>query len=210
MFDEEYYENGVATGKSIYTNYRWMPERTMPIAENIIKYADLEPGSIILDFGCAKGFLVYAFRAYQMNSFGVDISEYAISHCLDEVRPYVCCIPEMPESLAGEYDLVVAKDVLEHIPAEELPGWIQNISRVAKRFFVIVPLGNNGKFVIDWYDNDPTHVVKQPLEWWVDLLTSSGFDIELATTEMKGIKINYERYEGGNGYIIAKRRRTEP
>ena len=33
-YDEDYFEHGEATGKSCYTNYRWMPTRTL---ENLCK-----------------------------------------------------------------------------------------------------------------------------------------------------------------------------
>ena len=31
-FDEDYYERGAETGKSLYSHYRWMPELTIPMS----------------------------------------------------------------------------------------------------------------------------------------------------------------------------------
>ena len=37
-FDLEYFEQGPMTGKSLYTNYRWLPELTLPMCHHIITY----------------------------------------------------------------------------------------------------------------------------------------------------------------------------
>ena len=79
-FDENYYENGVITGKSCYVNYRWMPELTIKMAHSIIKYLNLNSNVKVLDYGCAKGFLVRALRLLDIDAYGCDISEYAINN----------------------------------------------------------------------------------------------------------------------------------
>ena len=39
-FNEDYYERGAETGKSLYSHYRWMPELTIPMAHHIAKYME--------------------------------------------------------------------------------------------------------------------------------------------------------------------------
>ena len=39
-YDKDYFKNGIASGKSCYSNYRWLPELTIPMAYNIIKYCE--------------------------------------------------------------------------------------------------------------------------------------------------------------------------
>ena len=62
LFDENYFERGVETQTSLYQNYRWMPEQTIPMVMTIIDYLKIQRGATVLDFGCAKGFVVKAFR----------------------------------------------------------------------------------------------------------------------------------------------------
>ena len=50
-FNEDYYERGAETGKSLYSHYRWMPELTIPMAHHIVLYTKLLPKEKILDFG---------------------------------------------------------------------------------------------------------------------------------------------------------------
>ena len=76
-FNEDYYERGAETGKSLYSHYRWMPELTIPMAHHIAKYMDLHESEKVLDFGCAKGFTVKALRLLGYKAFGVDVSQYA-------------------------------------------------------------------------------------------------------------------------------------
>ena len=52
-FDEDYYERGAETGKSLYSHYRWMPELTIPMCHHIAKYLELKEtdkvGLVIID-----------------------------------------------------------------------------------------------------------------------------------------------------------------
>ena len=67
-----------------YGGYRY-DGRWVPVAKDIVEHFDLEPGDRVLDVGCAKGFLVKDLLAEGMDAYGLDISEYALSHCEPEV-----------------------------------------------------------------------------------------------------------------------------
>ena len=73
-YDEDYYENGVQLGISGYANYRWMPSLTIPMAERMIEYLAIKETDKILDFGCAKGFLVKAFTDLGYKCEGVTLA----------------------------------------------------------------------------------------------------------------------------------------
>src|SRR3990172_9695055 len=109
QYDEAYYEGGIMTGKSLYSNYRWMPEATVPMAMTIIDALKIPRGASVLDVGCAKGYLVKALRWLGRNAYGYDVSEYAIAHCDPEVATLVST---EPPSMVPEF--AIAKDVLEH------------------------------------------------------------------------------------------------
>lgn len=70
MYDREYFEYGVETGKSNYQNYRWIPELTIPMAMTIIDLLGIKPNESVLDYGCAKGYLVKALRMLHRNAWG--------------------------------------------------------------------------------------------------------------------------------------------
>jgi ubiquinone/menaquinone biosynthesis C-methylase UbiE len=69
-----------------YGGYRY-DGRWLPVAKDIIGHFGLKPGMRVLDLGCAKGFLVKDFMLAEprLEAFGLDISEYALKHCEEEV-----------------------------------------------------------------------------------------------------------------------------
>jgi 2-polyprenyl-3-methyl-5-hydroxy-6-metoxy-1,4-benzoquinol methylase len=163
LFDEKYFEDGVRHRVSAYENYRWMPERTIREASSIINNIEFETA---LDYGCAKGFMVYALRLLGKEAYGADVSEYAVQNCHPKVKDYLQVI-ENTEQLTGGWDLIIAKDVLEHIPQELIPGVLSELRRRCKTLFVAVPLGDGKRYRIREYEMDVTHVVREPEEWWL-------------------------------------------
>ena len=110
-YDEDYFERGVELGISGYSNYRWIPELTIPMCARIVEYLTISDEDIILDYGCAKGYLVKAFRLLHKRCFGYDASEYALSQVDADTKQYI----SDDLKILGNFDIVIAKDVLEHI-----------------------------------------------------------------------------------------------
>jgi len=208
-FNEDYYERGIEKGVSGYSNYRWIPELTIPLCFRIIEILEIEGDHKVLDFGCAKGYLVKGFRLLHREAYGVDISDYAISQSPAEIRPYLYhmndgdSIPLPPQGLEYDcYDAVVAKDVLEHIPYNKIVGVLQEIRKVSSYVFVVVPLGENGKYNVPAYENDVTHIIREPLEWWKDIFKEANFSVWKAKYKMDYIKSNWAQWEKGNGFFV--------
>ncbi|WP_458011740.1 class I SAM-dependent methyltransferase [Candidatus Solincola sp.] len=88
-----------------------------------------------LDIGCAKGFQVKALRLEGIDAWGIDLSEYAISTAPDEVRPWlkVCSIQEA-DFPAGSFELVLAMELLEHIPLTDIEEVIRKLYFFTSRF----------------------------------------------------------------------------
>lgn len=88
-----------------------------------------------LDVGCAKGFLVQALLRAGVDAWGTDISEYAIGQAPPEVRERLwqadLVNADLPED---EYDLVLALEVLEHIPPGEIAAAVANLRRCTSRY----------------------------------------------------------------------------
>lgn len=211
LFDEDYYERGVERGISLYTNYRWIPELTIPMAANLCETLGIPVGAKVMDFGCAKGYLVHALRLLRRNAWGYDVSVYAMSQSPKEVTDYLFGLMNFVDGedrLPNEdhrypYDWVIAKDVLEHIPEDELQRWLKAIRRSTPKLFVAVPLGDGARYIVPAYERDTTHKIRQPLRWWGDQLMKAGFTLDSMEYRMDGIKENYTQWEEGNGFLIA-------
>ena len=48
-FNEDYYERGAETGKSLYSHYRWIPELTIPMCHHIARYMNLGDDDKVLE-----------------------------------------------------------------------------------------------------------------------------------------------------------------
>lgn len=201
LYDKNYFEYGIETGKSNYSRYRWIPELTIPMAMIMIDYLEIRPEHTILDFGCAKGFLVKAFRWLNRQAYGLDISKYAIENCDSEVKEY--CRKNDPFFLIHErekFHFCIAKDVFEHIELSTLKNFLQ--SGIAHKYFAVIPLGRNSKFIAPANDLDITHVNCLTEGEWIDFFINAGCSIDDFTYRINGIKDSYyEKYPRSHGFF---------
>jgi len=194
-FDKNYFENGVNSGISLYENYKWIPELTIPMANKLIS---LYPKDSFLDFGCAKGFLVKALRLLGAEAYGYDVSKYAISSSDYEVNQYLYG----PDDCLPVVDVCFVKDVLEHISYNELDTILYLIRNICSKCFIIVPFGNDNKYRISEYDLDKTHIIKESERWWDAQFINAGFKIEKFYYRIKGFKDNWLKHFYGNGFYF--------
>lgn len=206
LFNDDYYERGLEKGLSCYSNYRWIPELTIPMCSDMISYLKIGDNETILDYGCAKGYIVKAMRLLHREAYGVDISEYAINAAPKEVSNFLYLINETDSLplIKGQfrYDWVIAKDVLEHIPYESIIDTVKKIRVACKNLFAIVPLGENGKYVVPAYELDVTHHIRENLSWWEKTFKDCGFKIKSSTYSAGHIKSNWSDWDKGNGFLV--------
>ncbi len=194
-YNRDYYENGIIKGLSCYENYRWIPELTYPMAHAIVNLLKIEKKHKVLEFGCAHGFLVKALNDFNIETYGVDISDYAISNGPAQIRDKLALLKDdtiedviKSFNVNSKFDYVIAKDVFEHIKPDKLKKILIDLSKITKNLFVVVPLGDNGKYRIDSYELDKTHVIAENEKWWNDLFTHNNFKVEFFSHKIEGIK----------------------
>jgi SAM-dependent methyltransferase len=202
LFDHDYYENGIKKGISGYENYKWMPTRSIPEAISIIENINFDS---VLDFGCAKGFLVYALNLLGKNAIGVDISKYALDNSLQQVKDKVFFLDKKLSEMNIFTDLLIAKDVLEHIPENEIDDVLLEFYKVSKQVFLVIPLGDNDSFRIREYEIDKTHVTKKDEEWWFSKIKKAGFKLKYFNYTFGNVKEKWIDYKYGNGFFILEK-----
>jgi len=196
QFTKDYYEDGVRKHISGYEDYKWMPTRSIPEALDIQSNFEFKT---CVDYGCAKGFLVNALRIVGCDAWGEDISEYAVENCHPNVSDYV----SLPNDKV--YDLLICKDVLEHIEVEDIPSVLQKFKKKSKQFFFVIPLGDDDRFRIREYEVDITHVTKKDEEWWIKMFESQGLELVKFSYSLGSIKEKWiEPYPHGNGFFILR------
>ena len=207
-YDEDYFEHGVSKGVSGYMHYRWMPEMTLRMVHHMIQKLGLKPTEKILDFGCAKGFLVHAMRILDIPCFGVDISGYAIKKSPQEVQGFCRQITDVADLASDDnsYKWVIAKDVLEHLTIAEIDSFLETTAKISKKLFIAVPLGKDdtsGDFVIPSYNLDKTHITIKTFNWWVAKFEAFGWRLDEAKYTFPGMKENWIDVDAqGNGFFI--------
>ena len=210
VFNKDYFNDGIAKGISCYENYRWIPELTYPMANSFYTFLNLNKNSNVLEYGCANGFLVKCLKDFGVNAYGIDISDYAIANCPRDISKNVSVITNNNLSKAikkinfkkKNFDWVISKDVFEHIKPSDLNIILKQISRITKKMFVIVPLGDNNKYRIKQYHLDKTHIVIKNEEWWLQLFKKNNFKIEDLSYKVDGIKDKWYKYNKyGNGFF---------
>lgn len=210
-YDEDYFERGVQTQKSGYQNYSWLPELTIKMAHHLVQLLPIKHGEKVLDFGCAKGFLVKALRLLDVDAYGVDVSEYAIDRVDPQVRGLCTriCGPQDPRCFNRDYDWMVSKDVFEHLTEAQLSELLQLARGRVKHMFAAIPIGKDDSkgFIIPEYDRDITHVTMEPLHWWMELFQKNGWNVDSATHSFRGVKDSWTAaWPHGNAFFVVSRR----
>jgi len=208
-YDKDYYENGVAKGISGYENYRWIPELTYPMAYSICKSLKIKKSDKVLEYGCAHGFLVKALNDFNIDTYGVDISSYALSKVDPGIKKKTKLLKNnnIKSSLKKmgvkfKFNHVISKDVFEHIDPKALRKILKEISKITKELFVVVPLGDNGKYRIASYAGDKTHIIAEDENWWKKLFIENKFKIKSFSYSVEGIKDKwYTVHAKGNGFF---------
>lgn len=160
IFDAEYYRTGFG-GPPYERSKHWL-EFFGGIADQIIR--SLRPQNVF-DAGCGWGFLVESFWDRGVESSGVDISEYGISHVRPDMIPY-CRVASLVEPFDRHYDLITCIEVLEHMLPEEVDQAIANLCRASDRIlFSSTPRD---------FD-EPTHRSVRPVMAWLRAFQKHGF-----------------------------------
>lgn len=163
---------------------------------------DYRPDLRLLDLGCAGGGFVKSILEDGYTGIGVEGSDF--SRKLRSGAWDTCPHHLLTADITARFQLrdrsgdpmrfqcITAWEVLEHIPAEKLPGLLDNIAR---------HLSADGMFVasVDTApDADPTigavyHVTLQPKPWWLEQFAKVGL------TERKNHPFTTRDYVRGHG-----------
>jgi len=173
IFDKDYFENGVKTKKSNYYDYSWqrLGSYFQKTARHIV---DKFKPERTLDVGCAKGFLVKGLDELGVDAYGIDPSAYAVSNAhpvvADKIQQEVAQSIPYPDDT---FDVVTCFDVLEHIPAREVPRTLKELLRVSKQWVVLRMVTHEVEG-----DIDSSHETIRDKDWWTEKIEKAGGVVE--------------------------------
>lgn len=157
-----------------YGGYKY-DGRWFPLAQKIAAHYGLKPGDRILDVGCGKGFMLYEFtRAVPgVEVVGLDISEYAIEHAKEEVKPFLVLghARELPFP-DKSFDFIYSNTTLHNLPPQDLYPALKEIERVRKRdAWICVESWRNEREKVNllyWQLTCEAFYSVEGWKWWFD------------------------------------------
>jgi len=143
-FDKEFFDGDRRYG---YGGYNYNPRFWTKVVKDFVDYYNLNDNSKILDVGCGKGFMLYDFLQYN-NKFsiqGVDISDYAISNSMPEVKTNLEVGNAKELNFENNsFDLVISINTIHNLEKPECAKSLKEIERVSKKNkFIIVDAYRN-------------------------------------------------------------------
>lgn len=180
-FGAEYFDGDRRHGYGGYVyDGRWRS-----VALDVIYTYSLGPGARVLDVGCAKGFLVYDMLRAGLDSYGLDVSWYAVREC-----PHPGVVGRLHYGSADylpfpddSFDLVLSINTLHNLPREELVFALREVQRVSRGgMFVAVDSYRTAeeRAAFDaWVLTAETHGAP---EFWLELFAQAGYEGDYAWT----------------------------
>lgn len=125
-----------------------------------------EPHLKILDFGCGTGYALRRLRKHFSTVWGYEYSRTAYTRYLKKDKN---CFFRLADTLNLNPDILYSTEVLEHIPSEDIPFYMQYFKRLSPTYIFMTislrPSSENNKF----------HCTLHPREWWDEHFRSIGY-----------------------------------
>jgi 2-polyprenyl-3-methyl-5-hydroxy-6-metoxy-1,4-benzoquinol methylase len=151
------------------------------LLSSLLRDADPDPLSRILDVGCAGGATLRRLRADGYTQVvGIDLSPEAIARCRDSgLQDTYEMDAQKPAFPDGSFDVILASDILEHVPDERaaLQAWFR-LLRPRGTLIALVPA-----FMALWSPHDEAnhHHRRYRLAELRRCLEASGFETRRAS-----------------------------
>ncbi|UCH74981.1 MAG: class I SAM-dependent methyltransferase [Rhodospirillales bacterium] len=138
-FGKEFFDGERRHG---YGGFHYNPRFWQPVIPTMQAHFGLTAASSVLDVGCGKGFMMHDMAALipGITVKGVDISEFAIEHAIEDMRPHVQVADarELPFD-DDSFDVVISINTVHNLARDECGRALREIMRVSRgRAFVTV------------------------------------------------------------------------
>ncbi|MEE8058852.1 MAG: class I SAM-dependent methyltransferase [Pseudomonadales bacterium] len=131
-FGEAFFDGDRSHG---YGGFSYQPRFWHPVVPTFQEFYSVNPASSLLDVGCAKGFMLHDFAELipGITVAGLDVSSYAIEHCLEAVKPFVQVADAQELPFAdNSFDLVVSINTVHNLEQARCERALLEIERVSR------------------------------------------------------------------------------
>ena len=118
----------------------------------------------VLDLGCGPGALMHLLWELGVDVEGIDFAESSRDLATPEVRNRITVgqVTDTSIKLANAYDLVICREVLEHLTVLQVKQAVANMVRLTSKFIYVTtrfhPSPANLLDFTTQFDVDPTHI----------------------------------------------------
>lgn len=163
--DGAFYENIAKNKISYYTPWKWEHQNALSFIEsNFKKDASFK----VLEIGCAEGLFLKTVLSSFTNAevIGLEINPTAVEIAMNNgINAVLNTVEEFEKNGAGEYDVVVAFQVLEHIA--EIKSFIDaSVSLLKPNGFIVIGVPNNDSLVFKWDRNHTLNIPPHHMSLW--------------------------------------------
>lgn len=125
-YDRDFFDGPRRFG---YGGYKY-DGRFVPVAQALIKQYGLNSKSRVMDFGCAKGFLLKDLKDLcGCECYGYDVSRYALENSV---------VPITKPKATEDFDLIVSLGTLHNFKLPELKTMLQYFNNAARNAYITV------------------------------------------------------------------------
>lgn len=145
QFGKDFFDGDRSTG---YGGFSYQSRFWQPVVPTFKDRYGLSSKSSILDVGCAKGFMLHDFAELipGITVKGIDISEYAVTNAIEDMRPHVQVADARKLPFPDKsFDLVVSVTTLHNFEKDECAKSLQEVMRVSR---------GNAFITVDAYRNN--------------------------------------------------------
>ena len=176
QFGKEFFDGDRQYG---YGGFKYFPRFWQPVIPTFQKHFGLTGRSSLLDVGCAKGFMLHDLEELipDITVSGVDVSDYAITHAMDDIKSKVQVADARDLPFAdNSFDVAIAINTIHNLDRDDCAQALREIERVSRK----------GSFItVDAYRNDDekermfawnlTAKTIMSVDEWVSLFEEVGY-----------------------------------
>ena len=133
QFGQEFFDGDRQYG---YGGFKYFSRFWQPVIPTLQKHFGLTASSSLLDVGCAKGFMLHDLAELipGITVSGVDVSDYAIEHAIDDVKSKVRVADARNLPFAdNSFDIVIAINTIHNLERVECANALREIERVSRK-----------------------------------------------------------------------------
>jgi len=133
QFGQEFFDGDRQYG---YGGFKYFPRFWQPVIPTFEKHYTLTSSSSLLDVGCAKGFMLHDLEELipGISLAGVDVSDYAIEHAMEDVQSKVQVADARDLPFAdNSFDVVIAINTIHNLERDGCAKALREIERVSRK-----------------------------------------------------------------------------